>query len=175
MKNYWPFFILLLSGCQPSLDKQPRVDVYEPSTFFADKSGNRMPVPDTYTHRFLKDEDKTRLSLKVDRSLLERGQERYEIYCMVCHGILGDGEGIVTMRGFSHPPSYHTDYLRSANSAHFYDVITNGKGLMTRLGDRIEPRDRWAIIAYIRSLQLSQNADIKFLTPKDMKQLEAKK
>ncbi|MDD4975190.1 MAG: cytochrome c [Bacteriovorax sp.] len=155
MKSYWAFFIFLLSSCQPSLDRQPRVDVYEPSTFFADKNGNRMPIADTYTHHFLKDknQDTNPPSSKEEVALLKRGQERYEIYCMVCHGKFGDGEGIVTQRGFSHPPSYHTDFLREASSAHFYYVITNGQGLMTRLGDRVNPKDRWAIIAYIRSLQ----------------------
>ncbi|MGE5191185.1 MAG: c-type cytochrome, partial [Deltaproteobacteria bacterium] len=90
--------------------------------------------------------------------LLERGRERFDIYCAVCHGRTGDGNGIIVRRGFRRPPSYHTDRLRNAPAGHFYDVISNGFGAMASYANRIDVADRWAILAYIRALQLSQNA-----------------
>ncbi|HEY3965292.1 MAG TPA: cytochrome c [Planctomycetaceae bacterium] len=92
------------------------------------------------------------------RALLERGQERFKIYCSVCHGQLGDGDGMIVRRGFRKPPSYHIDRLREAPAGHFYDVMTNGFGAMASYANRIDVSDRWAIVAYVRALQLSQNA-----------------
>ena len=94
----------------------------------------------------------------ITQALLERGQERYRIYCVPCHSELGDGNGMVVQRGFKHPPSYHEQRLREAPVDYFYDVITNGYGDMYSFAARVEPKDRWAIVAYIRALQLSQNA-----------------
>jgi mono/diheme cytochrome c family protein len=91
-------------------------------------------------------------------ALLERGQQRYRIYCTPCHSELGDGNGMVVQRGFPHPPSYHSDRLRQATTQHFYDVITHGYGAMYSFAGRVAPDDRWAIAAYIRALQLSQQA-----------------
>jgi mono/diheme cytochrome c family protein len=91
-------------------------------------------------------------------ALLERGQQRYRIYCTPCHSELGDGNGMVVQRGFPHPPSYHSDRLRQASTQHFYDVITHGYGAMYSFAARVAPDDRWAIAAYIRALQLSQHA-----------------
>src|SRR5438067_1218226 len=96
----------------------------------------------------------------VDLALLRRGQERYTIYCMPCHSPAGDGDGLVVRRGFPPPPSYHQDRLRNAPDRHIYDVIKNGYGVMVPYADRVEPADRWAIIAYIRALQLSQHAPV---------------
>jgi mono/diheme cytochrome c family protein len=95
----------------------------------------------------------------VTMQLLRRGQERYAIYCMPCHSPVGDGDGLVARRGFPHPPSYHIERLRQAPDRHFFDVMSKGYGIMYSYADRIEPPDRWAIVAYIRALQLSQNAD----------------
>ncbi len=100
----------------------------------------------------------TTFPLPVTRPLLLRGQQRFNIYCAPCHGRAGDGRGMIVRRGFSPPPSYHIDRLRSAPVGHFFDVITNGFGAMYSYGDRVKPVDRWAIIAYIRALQLSQHA-----------------
>jgi mono/diheme cytochrome c family protein len=94
----------------------------------------------------------------VSLALLERGQERYRIYCTPCHSELGDGQGMIVQRGFPPPPSYHIKRLREAPPAHFYDVITNGHGAMYSYAARVQPDDRWAIVAYIRALQRSQNA-----------------
>ena len=93
-------------------------------------------------------------------ALLQRGQERFRIYCTPCHSELGDGDGMVVQRGFPHPPSYHIDRLRNAPTQHFYDVITHGYGAMYSFAGRVAPVDRWAIAAYIRALQLSQHAPI---------------
>jgi mono/diheme cytochrome c family protein len=93
-------------------------------------------------------------------ALLRRGQERYRIYCTPCHDLAGYGQGVVPSRGFPHPPSFHDDRLRHAASSHFVDVITHGHGVMYSYADRVAPADRWAIAAYIRALQLSQDAPL---------------
>lgn len=96
----------------------------------------------------------------VTMALLERGRERFDIYCAPCHGRSGDGNGVIVQRGFPHPPSYFSDTLRNAPSQHFYDVITRGYGVMFPYADRVEPADRWAIVAYIRALQASATATV---------------
>ena len=95
----------------------------------------------------------------VTKELVDRGQERYNIYCIVCHGPVGNGDGMIVRRGFIKPPTYHDDRLRNAPVGHFFDVITNGWARMSSYGAAIQPADRWAIIAYIRALQVSQNPD----------------
>ncbi|MBP7377090.1 MAG: cytochrome c [Pyrinomonadaceae bacterium] len=97
--------------------------------------------------------------IPVTKELVDRGQERYNIYCIVCHGPVGNGDGMIVRRGFSIPPTYHDDRLRNAPVGHFFDVISNGWGKMSSYADAIQPADRWAIIAYIRALQVSQNPD----------------
>jgi mono/diheme cytochrome c family protein len=95
---------------------------------------------------------------ELRKFLLRRGRERFDIYCSVCHGRAGDGDGMIVRRGFRRPPSYHTDRLRQAPAGHYFDVVTNGFGAMPSYASRIDVADRWAIVAYIRALQLSQNA-----------------
>ena len=95
----------------------------------------------------------------VTRELIDRGQERYNIYCVVCHGTSGKGDGMIVRRGFSPPPTYHDDRLRNAPVGHFFDVITNGWGKMNSYAAQVPVHDRWAIVAYIRALQISQNPD----------------
>ena len=94
----------------------------------------------------------------VTMALLERGRQRFDIYCAPCHGRDGSGNGMIAQRGFPHPPSYYSDALRNAPSQHFYDVITHGYGVMFPYADRVQPADRWAIVAYIRALQASASA-----------------
>jgi mono/diheme cytochrome c family protein len=91
---------------------------------------------------------------------LERGRERYDIFCSVCHGRTGEGNGMIVQRGFPPPPSYHIDRLREAPAGHFFHVITHGYGVMYSYATHVPPADRWAIAAYIRALQLSQHATI---------------
>ena len=112
------------------------------------------------------------LPMQVTPELLQRGRERYDIYCAVCHGATGEGNGEIVQRGFPAPPTYHSERLRNAPIGHFYDVITSGYGVMYSYASRVEPNDRWAIAAYIRALQLSQHASAGDLPPNDQKQLE---
>jgi mono/diheme cytochrome c family protein len=109
--------------------------------------------------------------LPITPQLLHRGQQRFDIYCAPCHSRAGDGDGMIARRGFPHPPSYHTDALRNAPDSHFYDVITNGYGAMFPYADRVAPQDRWAIVAYIRALQLSQHAPASELDAQDLARL----
>jgi mono/diheme cytochrome c family protein len=96
----------------------------------------------------------------IDVALLARGRERFDIFCAPCHGRVGDGSGMIVQRGFPRPPSFHIDRLRAAPPQHFFDVITNGHGAMYSYAARVPPADRWAIAAYIRALQASQDAQI---------------
>ena len=150
---------------------QPKYKPQRPSDFFADGRSGRPPVENTVargtltrTPRFYtgKENGQGRRSLPVavDKALIERGQQRFNIYCSVCHGKIGNGLGMIVRRGFKQPPSYHIDRLRTAPVGHFYDVITNGYGAMWNYAAQIQPRDRWAIVAYVRALQYSQNANI---------------
>ena len=109
----------------------------------------------------------------ITRELLERGRERFDVFCSPCHGIAGDGDGMVVRRGFPRPPSYHSDPLRAASDAHFYAVITHGYGAMYSYATRVPPPDRLAIIAYIRALQLSQQAPVDALSPDQRARLSA--
>ncbi len=96
----------------------------------------------------------------VTKELIDRGQERFNIYCIVCHGPVGNGDGMIVRRGFPKPPTYHDDRLRNAPVGHFFDVITNGWGKMNPYAYQVQPADRWAIVAYIRALQVSQNPEM---------------
>jgi mono/diheme cytochrome c family protein len=109
--------------------------------------------------------------LPITLALLQRGQQRFDIYCAPCHGLSGNGDGMIARRGFPAPPSYHTDHLRKAPDSHFYQVISDGYGVMYPYADRISPHDRWAIVAYIRALQLSQHAPRDRLAPQDLARL----
>ncbi len=128
--------------------------------------------------------DITEFPIPVTKELLDRGEQRYKVFCIVCHGPTGNGDGMIVRRGYTKPPSYHTDQLRGAPVGHFYDVITNGWGRMSGYSAQVPVTDRWAIVAYIRTLQLSQNPDgMKALpiqdkkteTPNTKAQVEVKK
>jgi mono/diheme cytochrome c family protein len=110
--------------------------------------------------RRLEAEDAQSIPYPVTMQLLKRGQERFDIYCEPCHSPVGDGDGMIPRRGFPHPPSYHIARLRQAPDRHFYDVMTNGYGIMYSYADRVTPEDRWSIVAYIRALQRSQGAGL---------------
>jgi cytochrome c len=150
---------------------QPRYNPYDASSFFDDGRSVRQPVPGTVARGHLRlDEllytgkvdgkDADVFPFPITRADLERGQRQYNIYCSPCHDYTGSGRGMIVLRGFPQPPSFHMDRLRQAAVGHFVDVITNGLGVMYPYNDRITPEDRWRIAAYIRALQLSQNSTV---------------
>src|ERR1017187_6970338 len=162
--------IALLSGCRLDMHVQPRVNPLAKSDFFPDQRGARPLVEGTvargqlhedtyfYTGK-LGNNPGDYMPFPVTKEVLERGRERFNIYCSPCHSPLGDGNGFIPSRGFVRkPPSYHIPRLQKAPLGYFYDVITNGFGIMSDYSSQIPPRDRWNIVAYIRALQLSQNA-----------------
>jgi hypothetical protein len=158
---------IFAAGCESlhqDMGNQPKNRPLSPSDFFADGRSERAPVENTVSRESLANDellvnkDSNSFPLPVNQALLERGEDRYKIFCTPCHGLQGDGNGMVAMRGMKHPPSYHQDRLRQAPNGYFYDVISNGFGQMYSYGPQIPPRDRWAIIAYMRALQLSRNA-----------------
>jgi len=169
-----------LAGCDSAgMEDQPRYEPLEASDFFKDGMSSRPLVAGTVARGELSESELLTtgrirgelvraLPVKLDRSLVVRGRERFNIYCAVCHDPTGSGDGMIPRRGFRRPPSYHIDRLRSAPPGHFFDVITNGFGVMPRFAPQIEPRDRWAIVAYIRALQLSQSASVSDL-PRDVR------
>jgi mono/diheme cytochrome c family protein len=110
---------------------------------------------------------------KLTKEVLDRGEERFNIHCAHCHGKTGHGDGMIVLRGFKRPPSYHEDRLRQAPASHFYDVMTNGFGAMPTYADQVTPEDRWRIAAYIRVLQLSQRADFNGLPEADKSKVTA--
>ncbi len=176
--------LLLFAACRQDMYNQPKAKVYSASEFFADGTSVR-PIPDhavqyhgaqaneAYSTGLTNGMLVAQLPMALTPELLERGRERYDIYCAVCHGATGDGHGEVVRRGFPAPPAYHSDRLRNAPIGHFYDVITNGYGVMYSYAARVEPNDRWAIAAYIRALQLSQHATVNDLKPAERQKLEA--
>lgn len=178
--------LLLLAGCHIDMWRQPKVKPLEQSNFFADGLSARLPVPGTVARGELK-QDEARYKGRVGGKLVDkfpfpitmedmrRGQERFNIYCSPCHGRLGDGKGMIAQRGLAlvrQPASYHTDRLRKIPVGHFYDVITNGFGIMYSYASRVEPDDRWRIAAYIRALQYSQNARLSDVPPEEIPKLE---
>jgi cytochrome c5 len=168
-----------LAGCGYSLRQdmanQPRQNTLSPSDFFADGRSERPQIENTVARGSIEEDalfvpkDSNAFPLPITLDLLQRGQERYNIFCTPCHGIQGDGLGMVAIRGMKHPPSYHQDRLRQEPNGYIYDVVTNGFGAMYGYSAQIPPRDRWAIIAYVRALQLSRNAHVADL-PADLRE-----
>jgi len=163
---------------------QPRAKPFSESQFFKDGTNARSLPPHTVARGQGGEEEEfhtgltngvyvTQLPMKLTPNLLARGRERYEAFCAACHGRVGDGQGMIVKRGFPQPPSYHLDRLRNAPLGHFFDVITNGYGAMASYAAQVEPQDRWAIAAYIRALQLSQDAKPTDLPADEQKKLES--
>lgn len=176
---------LALSGCEriaQNMYDQPRDKPYGANSFFENGMSSREPLAGAiaYSRGAAADASSGRrghareeaqneagraqaIPYPVTEELLLRGQDRYAVYCLPCHSPVGDGDGRVVRRGFPAPPSYHIDRLRDAEDRHFYEVITNGYGVMHAYRDRLEPPDRWAVVAYIRALQRSQHAALESL------------
>lgn len=163
-KLLWLLPFTLIS-CQPSLRYHGKIRPYALSEFFSDKSSVR-PRPEGVIPRDSED-DKT--EIEITRDFLERGQERFDIYCQVCHGLDGSGQGMAVLRGFPEPPSFHTDQLRQKPLDYFYEVISDGRGRMFGYSNRIPKQDRWAIAAYVRALQLRQHFPASQLSSEDLK------
>jgi len=174
---------LWFSACQQDMANQPRHEPLEASPFFKDGRSSRAPVPGTVARGQLREDDHlytgkvngqlaTTFPFPINRAVMERGHERYVIYCTPCHGALGDGQGMIVSRGLKPPPSFHVDRLREMPPGHFFDVMTNGLGAMQDYSAQINVQDRWAIVAYIRALQLSQNASLNDVPAAERARLE---
>jgi mono/diheme cytochrome c family protein len=186
-------FVAVATGCRYDMQDQPRYKVYKSTDWFPDGRASREAPEGTVARGFLRDnkalytgkletstgtaqtneagqqitfpDSVTEFPMAVTQEVLDRGEERYKIYCSVCHGNFGGGDGMAVRRGFTKPPSYNDDRLRNAPVGHFYDVATNGWGKMNGYAAQISVSDRWAIVAYIRALQLSQNPNPTAKTP----------
>ncbi len=163
------FAVVALAGCRQDMHDQPRFKSLSRSDFYADQRSARLPVEGTVARGQLREDTYfytgkiganpgDYMPFPVTADVVQRGRERYNIYCAPCHSQTGDGRGMIVQRGFQQPPSYHTERLRKAPLGYLFDVMTNGFGAMPDYASQIPPHDRWAIVAYIRALQLSQNA-----------------
>jgi mono/diheme cytochrome c family protein len=174
----------LFTSCRKGMVDQQHLKPLAEDNFFPDGRGSRVPPAHTVARGQLREDEQfytgkvgpqlaANFPMPVSRQLLERGRERFNIYCAVCHGPTGEGNGMIVQRGFPQPPSFHEKRLRDAPPGHFVDVITNGYGVMYPYASRVAPEDRWAITAYIRALQLSQHAAPADADAEGSQQLEA--
>ena len=174
--------LVALMSCHQKMANQARYDPLEPSDFFDDGMSARPriagtvargeQIADTYIDTGkINGQDGTTWPFPVTKEVLDRGQERFNIFCSPCHGRLGDGMGMIPSRGYRRPPTLHTDILRNAAPGHFFDVMTNGFGAMPPYRAQVNAHDRWAIAAYIRVLQISQGATIAEVPQQDRTKL----
>jgi mono/diheme cytochrome c family protein len=168
--------VTALTACRQDMHDQPKYTPLRESTFFADGLSARTPVPGTIARGQLRDDPllytgrlagglATVFPFAVDEAVMARGQQRYDIFCSPCHGRTGAGDGIVVRRGYRQPPPLDADRLREAPAGHLFDVITSGFGAMPDYAAQIDAADRWAIVAYIRALQLSARATLADVPP----------
>jgi mono/diheme cytochrome c family protein len=189
--------VVCLLGCERHMQDmydQPRYKPLASSPMFADGGASRVPVEGTQPHargnfagtssgrlgvdeaaRWERDLRATADPYPSTLERLQHGRERYDIYCAPCHSPVGDGDGMIVRKGFPAPPTLHSDRLRTVPDRYLFDVISNGYGIMYPYADRLAPDERWAVIAYIRALQLSQHAPLKELSPSDRSRLEAER
>jgi mono/diheme cytochrome c family protein len=174
--------VLLAAGCRLDMHDQPKYTPLRRSDFFADERSARAPITGTVPRGHLRADELLETGtmngtvsavfpLAVDEAVMRRGRERYDIFCSPCHGLTGDGDGMVVQRGYRRPPSLHIERLRQAPPGHVFDVVTNGFGAMPDYSAQIPARDRWAITAYMRALQLSQHATLADLSPEAQRAL----
>jgi hypothetical protein len=171
-----------LVACQQQMADQPRYEPLQKSAFFDDERSARPLEEGTVARGQLRNDRHLYTGKEGDKLVdtfpfavtlerLARGEERYNIYCSPCHDRVGTGQGMIVRRGFRAPPSFHIDRLRQAPVGHFFDVITQGFGSMSDYAEQIRPEDRWAIVAYIRALQLSQHAALGNVPEKERQRL----
>lgn len=181
----WLLALSMLTGCERGMHDmydQPRFRPGSASSLFADGNAARRPPAGTMAHAAGGTAQSSsgrlgRIQASAARpaitlALMQRGRERYEIYCAPCHGLAGDGDGLVAQRGFPAPPSYDMQRLRDASDVHLFDVITDGYGVMYPYRDRIDVKDRWAIVAYVRALQASRRIPADELNRQDRAALD---
>lgn len=179
--------ILLGSGCEirQRMWDQPKYEPLEKSTLFSDNRASRDLIDGTVSQGNLKldshlhegrlnDAEATTFPFPITEEILERGHERYDIYCSVCHGKSGYANGMVVQRGYKKPPSFHEQRLREARPGYLYGVIKNGYGVMSDYSDQIKVEDRWAIVAYLQTLQYSQQVPESNLSQQAKDKLQAK-
>ncbi len=175
--------VVLLAGCRQDMHNQPKYKPFAPTDFFGDGRSARPKVEDTVARGHLRldpilytgkmgDQDSDVFPFPITKDDLVRGQQRFDIYCSPCHSRIGDGNGMVVRRGYRQAANYHSEKLLKAPAGHFFDVMTNGLGAMPSYASRVEPEDRWRIIAYIRALQFSENATLDDVPPDGRAQLE---
>ena len=175
--------VLVLAGCRQDMHDQPKYVPLRESAFFGDQRSARQPVAGTVARGHLRDDtllytgkangaDSTVFPFPIDGGAMNRGRERYEIFCAPCHGRTGQGDGMIVRRGFRRPPTFHQDRLRNAPVGQIFDVITNGFGAMPDYASQIDAVDRWAIVAYVRALQLSGHATLADVPPDRRSELE---
>ncbi len=162
---------IAVAGCRQDMHDAPRHEPLEASTFFADGRGSRMLVANTVARGMLREDDHLYTGkidgeltdifpMPVTADVMARGQERFNVFCSPCHGRTGQGDGMVVQRGFRAPSSYREARLRDAPAGYFFDVMTHGFGAMSDYSSQVSVTDRWAIAAYIRALQRSQQATV---------------
>jgi mono/diheme cytochrome c family protein len=170
--------LFAIAGCgtlRQDMANEPRENPLSPSSFFKDDRSARPLIDNTVMRGTIAldplfiPKDSNAFPLPLTQELLARGQDRYNIFCSPCHGLQGDGNGMVAMRGMKHPPTYHQDRLRNVPVGYLFDVITNGFGAMNDYSMQLTPRDRWAVVSYVRALQLSRNAPVNEL-PANLKE-----
>jgi mono/diheme cytochrome c family protein len=178
------FAAFFFAACRPDMMNQPKAKPLSESDFFSNGANARQPPAHTVARGDARANTAfytgltngtyiTQLPVTLAPELLARGRERYNAICAECHDRTGSGNGMVVKRGFPQPPSYHVPRLRNAPIGHFFDVITNGYGVMYPYATRVDPEDRWAIAAYIRALQLSHQVKASELTPAEQRKLES--
>lgn len=181
-----PLLVLALSAltaCRQDMHDAPKYEPLEESRFFADGQASRPLVAGTVARGQLRGDDRlyrgvgsdgafvTELPVAVDRDLLLRGRQRFEIYCSPCHGRTGDGKGMIVQRGFKSPQSFHQDRLRNMPVGYYFDVMTNGFGQMSSYASQVPVEDRWAIAAWVQTLQLARHAPVAELSPEERARL----
>jgi hypothetical protein len=186
LKNSFFLVLLAAASCRQSMANEPRYRTYQESDFFPNGSSAR-PLPQgtvsqerdlnqRIVNGTVNGQPADTIPFQVTLELLRRGQQRFDVFCTPCHDHLGTGQGMAVRRGFRvPPPSFHTDRLRSEPPGYFFDVITKGFGVMPSYAFQIPARDRWAIVAYVRALQLSWSASAADVPPEELKKLEAEK